>query len=100
MTNINLPAWLEWLGSPIVCTIVSAVAVAATIYSLVLKSQNSELRLQTQTQTGQGGPQQQGAQGQAMQVTGSGGNVTPMQVTGSGNNVTINNNYYNTESEN
>jgi len=81
--EIILSPWLDWLGSPTVCTIVTAVAVGLTVLSWFLNKQNRELKLQIQT--GQGGQQQQGAQQQAMQVTGD---------------VTINNNYYNTEGEN
>ncbi len=87
IVEIFLPPWLDWLGSPTVCTIITAVAVVLTVISWLiswlLNNQNRKLRLQIQT--GQVGQQQQGAQQQAMQVTG---------------NVTINNNYYDTEGEN
>jgi hypothetical protein len=64
MANLNLPPWLDWLGSPAACTIITAVAVALTVLSWFLKDQNRKLRLRIQTV--QGGPQQQdqGAQQQ------------------------------------
>jgi hypothetical protein len=63
--EIFLPPWLDWLGSPTVCTIITAVAVVLTVLSWFLNSQNRELKLKIQT--GQGGPQQQGQQGNQQQ---------------------------------
>jgi hypothetical protein len=81
--EIILPSWLDWLGSPAVCTIITAVAVILTVLSWVLKNQNRELKLQIQT--GQGGPQQQGQQGNQQQQQ----SIQHQQVTGDV--VTINN---------
>jgi hypothetical protein len=101
MTNLNLPAWLDWLGSPTVCTIITAVAVVATVLSWFLNNQNRKLSLQIQT--GQGGPQQQGQGAQQQQQAGHGAQQQQQaiqQVTGDV--VTINN-YgpvtYNTETK-
>jgi len=65
MTHINLPTWLDWLGSPPVCTIITAVAIVLTVLSWFLKNENRKLSLQIQTI--QGGPQQQGQGAQQQQ---------------------------------
>jgi hypothetical protein len=65
MTSSNLPAWLNWLGSPAVCTIITAVAIVLTILSWFLINQNRKLRLEIQN--AQGGPNQQGGQGARQQ---------------------------------
>jgi hypothetical protein len=70
MANLNLPAWLNWLGSPIVCTIITAIAVVQTIVSWILNRRNRTLRLQIQNI--QGGPQQQGQGAQQKQQGGQG----------------------------
>jgi hypothetical protein len=101
MANLNLPTWLDWLGSPTVCTIITAVAIVLTLLSLVLGDQNRKLRLQIQTI--QGGPQQQGQGAQQQQEVGQNAQQQQQaiqQVTGDV--VTINNygpEIYNTETK-
>jgi len=83
MANLNLPAWLNWLGSP-------AVAIVLTIVSWFLGNQNRKLKLQIQTS--QGGPQQQGQGAQQQQQGGQGAHQQQQavqQVTGDV--ITINN---------
>ena len=90
MANLNLPAWLNWLGSPTVCTIITAVAIVLTIVSWFLGNQNRKLKLQIQTS--QGGPQQQGQGAQQQQQGGQGAHQQQQavqQVTGDV--ITINN---------
>ena len=65
MVSLMLPTWLEWLGSPTVCTIIGAVGILATVASIILGLQNSNLRQQIKNI--QGGPQQQASQGAQQQ---------------------------------
>jgi uncharacterized membrane protein len=62
-----LPSWLDWLGSPSVYTVITAVAIVTTVVSWLLKEQNRKLKLQVQGGVQVQGGQQQGAQQQGQQ---------------------------------
>jgi hypothetical protein len=72
-----LPSWLDWLGSPTVCTVITAVAIVMTVISWLQKKQIRKLKLQIQGGVQIQGGQQQGTQqqGQQQQVQEVHGNV-------------------------
>jgi hypothetical protein len=63
----TLPSWLNWLGSPLLCTVITAIAILTTVASWFLNKQNRKLRVQIQAGVQVQGGQQQGAQQQGQQ---------------------------------